>query len=164
MKYSVILAGLMVAVLSTGCMSGYYAHREHRRVVEQDSLMPPPMTIDDVIAMAKDGVGDDVILAQMKATHTAFRLTSNDIRDLKKNGVSDRVINAMIKSGEEARTAVRSSDQSVVYYPYPDYEWWYPYPYYYGPWYSGVYMGFGYGWGHYGGFRVGVGHGFRGRR
>jgi hypothetical protein len=128
MKYSIILTGMVIAVLSTGCMSGYYAHREHRRVVQEDTLMTPPMTVDDVIAMAKDGVGDDVILAQMKATHSAYRLTSNDIRDLKKNGVSDKVINAMIKSVDEPKVVA-----TKVVQPYPDYYYWnpYPYPYFY---------------------------------
>ena len=160
MKYSIILAGMVIAVLSTGCMSGYYAHREHRRVVQEDTLMTPPMTVDDVIAMAKDGVGDDVILAQMKATHSAYRLTSNDIRDLKKNGVSDKVISAMIKSVDEPKVTA----SKVVREPYPDPYYWYPYPYFYDPWYSGVYVGFNYGWGHYGGMRFGGGRGFRGRR
>jgi hypothetical protein len=159
MKYSIVLAGLVVALLSTGCMSGYYAHRDRRDVVEQDSLAPPPMSIDDVIALAKDSVGDNVILAQMKATHSYFKLTNNDIRDLKKNGVSDQVINAMIKTGDEpTRTATRRG-----YYAYPEY-YWYPSPYYYGSWYSPMYLGFSYRGGSYGGFRMGGGHGMRGRR
>jgi hypothetical protein len=117
------------------------------------------MTVDDVIALAKDSVGDDVILAQMKATHSYFKLTNNDIRDLKKNGVSAQVINAMIKSVDEPQT----TSTRRAYYPYPDY-YWYSNPYYYGSWYSPVYMGFSYRSGYYGGFRMGGGHGMRGRR
>jgi hypothetical protein len=159
MKYSVILAGLVISLLSTGCMSGYYAHRERRQVVEADSTMPPPMTVDDVIALARDSVGDDVILAQMKATHSYFRLTNNDIRDLKKSGVSDQVINAMIKTADQAK----ASASRAVYYAYPDY-YWYPYPNFYNPWYSSAYIGFSYRGGYGGGPRMGMGHGFRGRR
>ena len=158
MKYSVILAGLVVTLLSTGCMSGYYAHRERRHVVEEDSLMPPPMTVDDVIALARDSVGDDVILAQMNATHSYFRLTNNDIRDLKKNGVSDQVINAMIKTGDQPKTSTRR----VVYDPY---YYGYAYPNFYSPWYSPAYFGFSYNrGGYYGGYRMGGGHGIRGHR
>lgn len=159
MKYSIILAGLAICLLSTGCMSPYYAHRERRQVVQEDTLMAPAMTVDDVIAMTKDGVGDDVILAQMKATHTYFRLTSNDIRDLKKSGVSDKVISAMIKTADQPRTSAQT--QQVPYYPYPDY-YWYPYPYFYDPWYSPVYFGFSYRGGYYGGFGGGHGGGFGG--
>jgi hypothetical protein len=163
MKYSIILAGVAISLLISGCMSGYYTHRERRHVVEQDSLMPPALTVDDVIAMARDSVGDDVILAQMKATHTYYKLTSNDIRDLKKNGVSDKVIRAMIKTADQPET----STQQVVYdrysYPYPNY-YWYPYPSFYDPWYSPAYVGFSFRGGYYGGFRMGGGHGFRGHR
>ncbi len=169
MKYTIILAGLAISLLSTGCMSPYYAHRERRQVVQEDTLMVPPMTVDDVIAMTKDNVGDDVILAQMKATHTYFRLTSNDIRDLKKSGVSDKVINAMIKSADQPRTSAQTQtqQQQVAYYPYSDY-YWYPYPYFYDPWYwnAPVYIGFSYRGGYYGGFGGGghFGGGFRGGR
>jgi hypothetical protein len=160
MKYSVILAGLVISLLSTGCMSGYYAHREKKHVVEEDSLMPPPMNVDDVIALAKDSVGDDVILAQMNATHSYFRLTNNDIRDLKKNGVSDQVINAMIKTADQPKTSARRA----VYSPYSNY-YLYPYPEFYSPWYSSAYMGFSYNrGGYYGGYRMGGGRGFRGHR
>jgi hypothetical protein len=141
-------------------MPGYYTHREKRHVVVEDSTMPPPMTVDDVIAMTKDSVGDDVILAQMKATHTYYRLTSNDIRDLKKNGVSDRVISAMIKTADEPK----ASAQKTTYYPYPDY-YGYPYAGYYSPWYSPTYIGFSYRGGYgFGGHGFGGGHGFRGHR
>ena len=179
MKYTIVLAALVVSFLAAGCMSGYYAHRERRQMVERDSLMPPPMTIDDIIAMAQDSVGDEVILNQMKATHTWFRLTNNDIRDLKKAGVSERVINAMIKSTDEARTSTTRATNYSTSYWYPDY-YWYPYqPYFYSPWYSPFYLGFSYriggyypgyygggrfyGGGYYGGGRYGGGHSSRGR-
>ncbi len=159
MKYSVILAGLMISLLSSGCMSSYYAHREKKPVVEADSLLPPPMTVDNVIELARDSVGDDVILAQMKATQSYFQLTNNDIRDLKKNGVSDRVISAMIKTGDQPK----SSDRRVAVYPYPDY-YWYPYAGFYGPWYSPVYVGFSYRGGYIGRHRIAAVRGYRGHR
>jgi uncharacterized membrane protein YgcG len=155
MKYTIVLVGLVVSFLGTGCMTGYYAHRERRQMVERDSLQPPPMTVDDVIALAQDSVGDDVIINQMNATHSYFRLTSNDIRDLKKNGVSEPVINAMIKSGEKARPkSERVSSNSAYYYPYPDY-FWSPYgsDWWWYPWYPSTYLGFGYHGGYYGGHR-----------
>ncbi len=157
MKYALIVAGLAVAFLSTGCMPGYYAHREHRQMVQRDTLFPPPMTVDDVIALARDSVGDEVIINQMKATHSYFQLTNEDIRDLKKNGVSERVINAMIKTSDQPRNV--REQQSSVYpaYVYPDF-YWYPYPaYYYSPWYPSLYFGFSYRGGYYGGYHFGGG-------
>jgi hypothetical protein len=160
MKYSLILAGVVMTLVSTGCMSGYYAHRERRQMIAEDTVATQPVTVDDVIAMTKDNVGDDVILAQIKATRTYYHLTSNDIRDLKKSGVSDRVISAMIKTADEPGAA----NEKVSYARYPDY-FWYPYPSFYDPWYSPVYLGYSFRSGYYGGYRFGGGHSlFHGRR
>jgi len=154
MKATIFVAGLIVSSLSMGCMTDYYAHHERRQVVERDSLAPPPMTVDDVIALAQDSVSDQVILDQIKATGARFQLSNNDIRDLRKNGVSAKVISAMIKTGTEpATTGNRSARYSAVY-AYPDY-YWYPYPAYYDPWYSPVYLGFSFRSGFHGGYHFG---------
>jgi hypothetical protein len=160
MKYSIVMAGLLVSFLAAGCMSSYYMHRDRRQVAQRDTLMPPPMTIDDVIALAQDSVGDEVILNQIKATHSYFQLTNNDIRDLKKSGVSERVISAMIKTGEEPRTTRVRSSSYAPYYPYPDY-YWYPYSSFYSSWYSPVYLGFAYHGGFYRNYHFVGPRGFR---
>lgn len=156
MKTTIIVVGLVVSFMTTGCMSGYYAHRERRQVMERDSLAPPAMTVDDVIALAQDSVADDVILDQIKATQSRFQLTNNDIRDMKKNGVSAKVISTMIKSAGEPKTG---GDRTVVYSPYDAYpdNYWYPYPSYYSGWYSPAYLGFSFRGGHYGGSHFGGG-------
>jgi hypothetical protein len=156
MKTSIIVAGLVVSCLTTGCMTGYYARHERRQMVERDTLAPPPMTVDDVIALAQDSVADEIILEQIKATHSWFQLTNNDIRDLKKNGVGAKVISAMIKSADEPKTRTTRSGYYSPYYAYPDY-YWYPYSSYYSGWYSPAYMGFSIGGGHYGGYHFGGG-------
>jgi hypothetical protein len=118
---------------------------------------PPPMTVDDIIALAQDSVADDLILQQIKATHSRFQLTNNDIRDLKKNGVSTKVISAMIKTSDEPRATRDRAVNYPVYYAYPDY-YWYPYPSYFSPWYSPVYLGFSFRGGYYGGYHFGGSH------
>ena len=160
MKYTIVVAGFLVSFLSTGCMSGFYVHRERRQVAQRDTLVPPPMTIDDVIALAQDSVGDEVILNKIKATHSYFQLTNNDIRDLKKSGVSERVINAMIKTSEVPRNARTRTSYYAPYYPYPDY-YLSPYSAYYYPWYPSVYLGFAYHGGYYRGYHFGGGRGVR---
>jgi hypothetical protein len=143
MKYALWTAILAAAWMTIGCAPGYTVYREHRRVVERDTTLPPPMTIDDVIALAKDSVGDDVILTQMKATHSWFRLTNNDIRDLKENGVSDRVIAAMIRTADDPE----ATQTRTVYY-YPSDAWYWGAGWYY-PWYPSVRFGYGHrGWFH----------------
>jgi hypothetical protein len=146
MKYAIAVAGLLISIFCTGCMGGYYTRLERRHAVERDSLMPPPMTIDDVVALAQDSVSDEVIISQIKATNSYFRLTTNDIRELAKDGVSSKVIDAMIKTATESGVGTR---RASTYYYYPGY-FWYPYVWYYGGWYPTIYFGYRYYGGYYG--------------
>jgi len=50
--------------------------------------------------MTKANVGDEVIVAQMRATKARFVLTADEIVRLKKEGVSDAVLKAMIESAK----------------------------------------------------------------
>lgn len=172
-RSSGLAAGVLIAFVSTGCMSSYYGQYERQEVATADTLQTPPMTIDDVIALAKDSLSDDVIISQIKATNAYFQLTTNDIIRLKKAGVSEKVIDAMIKTTEPPKYGRRLRRYSY----YPGY---YPYTgYYYGyPWYSSYYLGlsfghphhyytpyighYGYYGGHYGGHGYSGGHGFGG--
>jgi hypothetical protein len=156
MKKIVLLVGLAVSFVATGCMTGYYAHRERGQMVAEDTLLAPAMTIDDVIALAKDSVSDDVIISQIKATDSYFRLTTDDILTLKKAGVSQRVITAMIQTSQNPQPARRRSVYAPMYYPYWSSYWypyaWYPYSWYYWPtWYPSVYLGYSHYGGYYGG-------------
>jgi hypothetical protein len=51
-----------------------------------------------IIDMTHKGLGDDVIIARIKASATKFSLTDDDLAALKKAGVSDSVVSAMIQS------------------------------------------------------------------
>ena len=91
-----------------------------------------PLGIADVKAMAKAGVSDDVIIAQIQGSHTAFHLSAADIIDLHNSGVSDRVVNFMQNSGDTApsTTTVVSDappaplpETVVVERPGPGYAW-----------------------------------------
>ncbi len=53
---------------------------------------------EDIVRMTKSGLGEDVILAVIKQTPTAFHTTPKDLIDLKKAKVSDAVIQAMISA------------------------------------------------------------------
>lgn len=158
MKYFLFVGALAVTFALSGCMTGYTTmHRERRAVAVRDSLTPPPMTVNDIIALSQDSVSADVIISQMKATDSYFQLTTADIVALRKAGVNDKVINAMIQTSQnppEKRT------RTYIYSPYYPYWWysWYPYSWY--SWYSPWYFGAGYrighpGWHHYGGYHFG---------
>lgn len=54
------------------------------------------MTADDVIRLARAGVSDEVIIAQIQQKAQKFDLSANQILRLKDSGVSNRVIQAMV--------------------------------------------------------------------
>ena len=51
-----------------------------------------------IMEMTHKGLGDDVIIARIKASATKFSLSDDDLAALKKAGVSDSVVAAMIQS------------------------------------------------------------------
>lgn len=64
-----------------------------------------PLGIADIKAMARAGVGDDVIISQIISSHTVFHLSAADVIDLHNSGVSDRVVNYMINTPSTATAA-----------------------------------------------------------
>ncbi|NUM74647.1 hypothetical protein HUU40_09815 [candidate division KSB1 bacterium] len=124
--FSVIGMALLIFG-SVGC--GYTTLRRPEQAAPEKN----PMTVNDVIALSNDGVGDSVIIAQIQATQSAFALSNQEIIDLKNSGVSENVIAAMIKTAERSRKGGRSH----AYVPYP----------YYG--YPLSYWGLSWGWGGY---------------
>jgi hypothetical protein len=57
-----------------------------------------PLTLADVKVMAKIDFSSDVIIAQVRNSHTVFHLTASDIIDLKNSGVSEQVIDFLIST------------------------------------------------------------------
>lgn len=57
-----------------------------------------PMGLPDIKMLAKSGVSDEVILSQIRNSHTVYRLSAADILDLKDAGVSEKVIDFMINT------------------------------------------------------------------
>lgn len=158
MKYLLLVVVVAASLTVSGCMTGYTTlHRDRESMSELDTLTPPPMTINDVIALSQDSVSPDIIISQMKATGSYFRLSTDDILALRKAGVNDRVINAMIQTGNNPPERRTRSVVVPYYYPYWWYSSWY-YPYYWYRWYSPFYFGTSYRVGHFGGYHPGAFH------
>ncbi|HUI07421.1 MAG TPA: YXWGXW repeat-containing protein [Verrucomicrobiae bacterium] len=64
----------------------------------QSAAQDQPLGLPDVKMLAKNGVSDDVILSQIRNSHTVYRLSAAEIIDLKDAGVSQRVIDFMINT------------------------------------------------------------------
>jgi hypothetical protein len=57
-----------------------------------------PMTVEDVVTLAKAGVSEAVILAQIRAKRASFDLTVDQLIQLKSASVSERVIRVMMET------------------------------------------------------------------
>lgn len=56
------------------------------------------LTVEQIIAMSKNGSPDDLIINEIKRTKSTYDLTSSTISYLKSNNVSDAVIDYMLKT------------------------------------------------------------------
>jgi hypothetical protein len=111
-----------------------------------------PVTMDDVVAMTRAGVADEVIVNHVRIHGVAHPLGSNDLIMLQQQGVSPSVVRAMQEPPVPRRetVVVEQSPPPVVIREYP-YR-----PYYYDPYWH-PWGGYYYrGWGP----RPGVGVGF----
>ena len=80
---------LTVLVVALGCETYRPAPPRH---------LPPPPSPTEVKAMSAAGLADEVILSQIRNSHAAYRLTTEEIIDLKNGGVSQKIIDFMINS------------------------------------------------------------------
>jgi len=92
-----------------------------------------PLGIEDVKALTRAGVSDDLIISQIRSTRTVYHLGTGDIIALKNFGVSERVIDFMLNTpstalSQPAVVAVASEPpppvpETVVVAPGPGYVW-----------------------------------------
>ena len=93
-----------------------------------------PLEPADIKAMARAGISDDVIISQIRNTHTTYRLSAADIIDLHNSGVSQAVINFMINTPATTAAPMPTTPapvaappppppETVVVAPGPGYVW-----------------------------------------
>lgn len=93
-----------------------------------------PLGLTDIKNMSRAGVSDEVIISQIKGTHSAYHLSSADIIDLHNSGVSDRVVDFMINTQSSTDAAQSTTvivnqapppppSETVVVSPGPGYIW-----------------------------------------
>jgi hypothetical protein len=78
-----------------------------------------PMGMTDVVYLAQQHVTDEVIISQIRSTHSVFQLSANDTVWLKQQGVSDVVIQEMLATPN--RYPRRYYSATPVYTPAPVY-------------------------------------------
>jgi len=90
-----------------------------------------PLTVPDVKALARAGIGDDLIISQIRNSRTVYHLTTSEIIELKNSGVSEQVIDFMINTQTQTASVAGVSGQMppaplpepVYVAPGPDFIW-----------------------------------------
>ena len=84
-RFVLFLVSATVAVAFAGCAT-------------MGESKPAPVTVPQILSMAKSGVPADDIIAKMKASRTAYRLKASQLAKLENEGVPAKVINYMQKT------------------------------------------------------------------
>ncbi len=97
------IGGALGAV--TGGIIGHSMDEQQREMLAQQNPQTlqrvdqgQPLGLADIKALARAGVSDEVILSQIRNSHTVYRLSTAEIIDLKDSGVSEKVIDFMINT------------------------------------------------------------------
>jgi len=136
------LVGAAIGLLAGGLVGNAIDQDQQARLRAQAPVtytrveQGQPLSIADVKALAKAGISEDVIINQIKNSHTVFHLSAADIIDLRDAGVTDKIVNYMISTPSTAGANVEASStvivqqapppppvETVVVAPGPDYVW-----------------------------------------
>lgn len=74
-----------------------------------------PLTADKIVELAATGIGDEAVVAKVRASGTRFDLSVDDMIALKQKGVSGAVIAAMLSPGSTATFSPDSPDPAVAH-------------------------------------------------
>jgi hypothetical protein len=78
------------------CMTMMLASMAAPRAAAQSSGAPGSLTVEDVLALSKAGVAEDVIITKIRMNGKAFDLNAAEILEIKKAGISDLIINVLM--------------------------------------------------------------------
>ena len=140
MKKIYCYSAIALTMALTGCI---VAPPRQQVIVSPPVQTGPPLGIEDVKALAKAGVSDDLVISQVRSSGTVYHLGTADIILLKNAGVSEKVIDYMINTPRTA-TPPASGVTTVVVDPGPACvvaPVVYPYYYPYWGWGGGYYYG-----------------------
>lgn len=82
-------------------------------------LAAASLTSDQIVQLTKMGLGDDAIIAKIKADSATFDLSTDQMLELKSKGVSSAVIAAMVTTGIPNTASEMSVDSPDPNVPHP---------------------------------------------
>ena len=115
------LIGSAVGLITGGLVGHSMDQEEQARLRAQAPVtyqrveQGQPLSIADIKALAKAGISEDIIISQLRASHSVYRLSTADIIDLRDSGVSNKVIDYMINT-ESSSSAVQPAPAPQVVY------------------------------------------------
>lgn len=81
--------------------------------------MAEALSIEDIVTLTDMKLGDDAIIAKIKADGSQFDLSTDQMIELKQRGVSNAVIAAMVETGVVDTAAEMSMDSPDPMVPHP---------------------------------------------
>jgi hypothetical protein len=140
------LIGTAIGMIAGGLVGHSMDQAERSRLQTQSPVtyqrvaQQQPLSLADVKALARAGIAEDIIISQLRASRSVYRLSPADIIELRDAGVGNPVIDFMINSGNSAHsTQIRPAAQPEVVYvqqapppprvevigvaPHPGYAW-----------------------------------------
>lgn len=72
------------------------------------------VTVDDLVALSRQGVADSILIAVIDADKTVFTLTPQQVAALKRDGVSDAVVVKMLGTAHEYGADVEVAPHVVI--------------------------------------------------
>lgn len=113
--------GAGIGALTGGAIGNAMDEQEKRSEIVQAAARntPGPMSIYDVVNMARNGVGDDLIISQIHSSGSSFTLSPDDIVRLRQEGVSEKVVQTMMNTPRRPVVIQRAPVYVVDPYPPP---------------------------------------------
>ena len=112
--------------LLTGALVGNSMDQEARARVQAQAPATlvrveqgQPLAVADVKALAKSGISDEVIISQIRNSHSVYHLSTAEVIDLRDTGVSMKVIDFMINTATTVSEAPAPAPGTVVAQPPP---------------------------------------------
>jgi hypothetical protein len=129
------VAGALTGGAVGGALDDVDARNRAQIAAETVRASPTAIDVNDVVAMVRGGVSDQLIVNQLSADGLARPLQANDIVYLQQNGVSPGIIDAM----QHTRVAVVTPPPRAILMPANPPSVIVADPYYYGPYYGRPY-------------------------
>ena len=119
------LIGAAVGAVAGGLIGNSMDQQQQERLRQQAPQtyvrvdQGQPLSVADVKALAQAGISDDVIISQIRNSHTVYHLGAADIISLRDAGVSNPVVDYMINTPTTAAAVPQASTEYVDQAPPP---------------------------------------------